>query len=98
MEAEMKFIVQWKGLPPTQNPAIERFMETGGRPPDNVQMLGRWHAIGDLSGVAIVEATDASGLAKWVLQWGDLFSFTTAPALTDEELGAALAAHRANSK
>jgi RES domain-containing protein len=51
-----------------------------------------------LSGVAIVEATDASGLAKWVLQWGDLFSFTTAPALTDEELGAALAAHRANSK
>ncbi|MGF6241966.1 MULTISPECIES: DUF3303 domain-containing protein [Paraburkholderia] len=94
----MKFIVQWKGLPPTQQPAIERFMATGGRPPENVQLLGRWHAIGELSGVAIVETTDASGLAAWVLQWGDLFSFTTAPALTDEELGGALSAHRATSK
>jgi hypothetical protein len=98
MEAEMKFIVQWKGLPSTQNPAVERFLETGGRPPDNVKLLGRWHTIGELSGVAIVEATDASGLAQWVLQWGDLFSFTNAPALSDEELGAVLSAHRAASK
>ena len=89
----MKFIVQWKGLPSAQEPAIERFMETGGRPPDNVQLLGRWHAIGEFRGVAIVEATDATGLSEWVLQWGDLFSFTTAPALSDEELGAVLSAH-----
>jgi hypothetical protein len=94
----MKFIVQWKGLPPTQRPAVERFLETGGRPPEKVQLLGRWHAIGELSGVAIVEATDATGLAEWVLQWGDLFSFTTAPALSDEELGGVLSAHRATSK
>jgi hypothetical protein len=33
-----------------------------------------------------------------VLQWGDLFSFTNAPALSDEELGAVLSAHRAASK
>ncbi|CAN0627481.1 conserved protein of unknown function [Burkholderia multivorans] len=94
----MKFIVQWKGEPTIQQPAIERFMKTGGRPPDNVTLLGRWHAIGELSGVAIVEATDARGLADWVLQWSDLFSFTTAPALTDEELGAALAANQAASR
>ena len=98
MGTAMKFIVQWKGLPPTQELAIERFMKTGGRPPDNVELLGRWHAIGELSGVAIVEATDASGLAEWILQWGDLFSFTSAPAMSDEELGAALAAHQAASK
>jgi hypothetical protein len=94
----MKFIVQWTGQPATQQPAIERFMKTGGRPPDNVTLLGRWHAIGELRGVAIVEATDASGLAAWILQWGDLFSFTSAPALSDEELGAALAAHQAASQ
>ncbi|WP_244220101.1 DUF3303 domain-containing protein [Paraburkholderia terricola] len=98
MGTAMKFIVQWKGLPPTQELAIERFMKTGGRPPDNVELLGRWHAIGELSGVAIVEATDASGLAEWILQWGDLFSFTSAPAMSDEELGAVLAAHQAASK
>jgi hypothetical protein len=94
----MKFIVQWTGQPATQQPAIERFMKTGGRPPDNVTLLGRWHAIGELRGVAIVEATDASGLAAWILQWGDLFSFTSAPALSDEELGKALAAHQAASQ
>jgi len=94
----MKFIVQWKGEPAMQQPAIERFMKTGGRPPDNVTLLGRWHAIGELSGVAIIEATDTNGLAEWVLQWGDLFAFTTTPALSDEELGAALAANQATSR
>ena len=75
-----------------QRAAIERFMKTGGQPPDNVTMLGRWHASGELRGVAIVEAADASAVAAMVTQWGDIFSFTTAPALTDEELGAVLAA------
>jgi hypothetical protein len=60
-------------------------------------MLGRWHAIGEFSGVAIVETSDASALAAWMLQWGDIFSFTSTPALNDEELGAALAAHQATS-
>ncbi len=54
----MKFIVQWNGVPAAQQPAIERFMKTGGRPPDNVTILGRWHAIGAFSGVAIVDTTD----------------------------------------
>jgi Protein of unknown function (DUF3303) len=94
----MKFIVQWKGQPTMQQSAIDRFLETGGRPPGNVTLLGRWHVIGELTGVAIVEATDTSGLAAWVLEWGDLFSFTSAPVLTDEELGAALAAHKAASR
>jgi hypothetical protein len=33
-----------------------------------------------------------------VLQWGDVFSFEVAPALSDEELGAALAAFQGASK
>lgn len=90
----MKFIVQWKGEPAMQQAAIERFMKTGGQPPDNVKMLGRWHAGGEFRGVAIVEATDASAVAAMVMQWGDIFSFTTTPALTDEELGAVLAAQQ----
>ena len=93
----MKFIIQWNGEPGAQRPAIERFMKTGGRPPANVNMLGRWHAIGEFSGVTIVETSDASALAAWMLQWGDIFSFTSAPALDDEELGAALAAHQTAS-
>jgi hypothetical protein len=94
----MKFIVQWNGESSTQQAAIERFMKTGGRPPDNVTMLGRWHAVGAFHGVAIAEATDASALQAWVLQWSDLLSFTVAAALSDEELGALMAAHQASPK
>jgi hypothetical protein len=72
--------------------------ENRGLPPDNVKLLGRWHAIGEFRGVAIVEATDTGALAAWVLQWGDVFSFDVAPALSDEELGAALTAFQGASK
>jgi uncharacterized protein with GYD domain len=86
----MKFIVQWKGLPTAENAVIERFMKTGGQVPDGVQLLGRWHAIGGLQGVAIVEADDTRNLAALTLAWGDLLSMSILPALTDEDLGAAL--------
>lgn len=92
----MKFIVQWDGQPSAQPAAVERFMKTGGLPPDNVKLLGRWHAIGELQGCAIVEADSTAPLAAWMLQWNDVFSFKVAPALTDEELGVALAGHQAN--
>jgi hypothetical protein len=94
----MKFIVQWEGQPATQQSAIERFMKTGGLPPDGIKLLGRWHAIGELRGVAIVEANDPAAMMDWTLQWSDLFSFDVTPVMSDEELGAALAAHRGASK
>jgi hypothetical protein len=94
----MKFIVQWNGLPTAENSVIERFMKTGGSVPDGVKLLGRWHAIGGLHGVAIVEADDTRALAALSLGWGDLLTMNIFPAITDEELGAALGAHQAARK
>ncbi len=91
----MKFIVQWEGPPSAQQPAIERFMKTGGLPPSGIKLLGRWHTIGELGGVAIAESDDTRAMAAWMIEWGDVFSFKVTPALTDEELGAALAAAQA---
>ncbi|KAA1010750.1 DUF3303 domain-containing protein [Paraburkholderia panacisoli] len=91
----MKFIVQWKGLPSDENAVIERFMKTGGQVPDGVTLLGRWHATGGLQGVAIVEADDTRNLAALSLAWGDLLTMSILPALTDEDLGAALGKHQA---
>lgn len=90
----MKFIVQWKGLPTAEAAAIERFMKTGGQSPEGVKMLGRWHAVGGLHGFAIVEAEDTRGLSALALEWDDLLSMNIFPAVTDEELGAALAARK----
>jgi hypothetical protein len=91
----MKFIVQWNGLPTAEKSVIERFVGTGGKAPDGVTLLGRWHAIGGLHGVAIVEADDTRGMAAMALEWGDLLSMSVCPALTDEELAAALGQHQA---
>lgn len=94
----MKFIVQWNGLPSAELSAIERFMKTGGKPPEGVKLLGRWHATAGLHGVAIVEADDTRPLATMALEWGDLLSMTISPAMTDEDLGAVLAADQAARK
>jgi hypothetical protein len=94
----MKFIVQWNGLPTAENSVVERFMKTGGQAPEGVKLLGRWHVIGGLHGFAIVEAEDTRGLSALALEWGDLLSMSIVPAMTDEELGAALGAHQAVRK
>jgi hypothetical protein len=86
----MKFIVQWNGQPTAENAVIERFMKTGGRTPEGVTLLGRWHAVGGLHGVAIVEANDTQSMTAMSLEWGDLLTMNIFPALTDEDLGAAL--------
>ncbi|RKR37062.1 DUF3303 domain-containing protein [Paraburkholderia sp. BL17N1] len=91
----MKFIVLWNGLPTAESSVIERFMKTGGQVPDGVKLLGRWHAIGGLRGVAIVEADDTRAIAALALGWGDLLTMDISPALTDEDLGAALGKHMA---
>jgi hypothetical protein len=61
-------------------------------------MLGRRHAIGGLHGVAIVEADDSRGLSALALEWGDLLTMSIVPAMTDEDLGAALGARQAARK
>ncbi|CAE6741501.1 DUF3303 domain-containing protein [Paraburkholderia haematera] len=94
----MKFIVQWNGLPTAENSVIERFMKTGGQAPEGVKLLGRWHAIGELHGFAVVEAEDTRGLSALALEWGDLLTMRIVPAVTDEELGAALGAYQAARK
>lgn len=88
----MLFLVSWKGRPQTRNAAIERFLKTGGRPPEGVTMLGRWHAVGTAGGVAVAEASDAALMQKWALEWSDVFELEVRPALTDEQAGPLLAA------
>jgi hypothetical protein len=86
------YIVSWRGRPESRNAAADRFKKTGGAPPAGVKVIGRWHTVGPLSGVAIAEASDPIALEKWVLEWNDLFEMDVHAALTDEQLGQALAA------
>jgi hypothetical protein len=83
----MLFIARWTALPEVEKTASERFVKTGGAPPEGINMLGRWHSVGAVAGVAVCECSDIEPLATWVHEWADLLSFEITPALTDEQLG-----------
>jgi hypothetical protein len=88
----MLFIVRWTALPEVEHAARDRFLKTGGAPPEGVRMLGRWHGLGSIDGIAVCECSELEPLAMWVREWGDLLSFSVMPAMTDEQLGKVLAA------
>jgi hypothetical protein len=87
----MLFISRWRILSGTRDAVIERFAKTGGQPPKGVKMLGRWHDVANGTGFAVSEASDASVMARWCLEWNDLMEMEVHPALNDEQLGAVLA-------
>ncbi|MDR5739582.1 MULTISPECIES: DUF3303 family protein [unclassified Caballeronia] len=87
----MLFIVNWTALPEVQKTAAERFLQSGGAPPDGVRLLGRWHGIGSIRGFAVCECSEVEPIAQWALAWADLFSLDIVPAMTDEQVGKLLA-------
>ena len=87
----MKFIVSWNVPQATRKATVERFLETGGTPPEGVKMLGRWHGMNLGHGVAICETSDANALYFWQAQWSDLLPMSVTPCLDDAEAGQVLA-------
>ena len=60
-----------------------RFLETGGLPPDGVEMHGRWHAAAGNAGFLVAESDDAAAVADWLQQWSDLIDFELTPVVGD---------------
>jgi hypothetical protein len=79
----MLFVTHWTTPQENLKAAIARFKETGGAPPKDVKMIGRWHDTNQRRGVVVAEADDATALAVWTLQWSDLLVFETYPVLDD---------------
>src|SRR5579863_3407450 len=87
----MKFISSWTIPPGNVNPAIERFLKTGGKAPEGVKMLGRWFGM-DGRAFAVSEATDVKAMYQWYAEWADLLELTVTPCVEDAEAGPVLAA------
>ncbi|WP_277185879.1 DUF3303 family protein [Caballeronia sp. BR00000012568055] len=83
----MLFIVNWTALPSVNRSAAERFLQTGGAPPEGIKMIGRWHGIGSIRGFAVCETDDIEAMARWAHEWADIFSMDVLPAVTDEQAG-----------
>ena len=91
----MKFAIIWTVSPENRNAVQERFMETGGLPPEGVEMIHRFHAADGSMGLAICNATEGSALANWSQEWSDLIDLDITPIVSDEEMASILDAQSA---
>ena len=87
----MKFIVTYKIPKGSVVDAEQRFLKTGGPPPEGVKMIGRWHGMSG-GGVVIAETSDAKSLYSWLTYWNDLLDFETTPCVEDAEAGEVMGA------
>lgn len=87
----MKFIVTYSIPKASVVESQERFLKSGGAPPEGVKMIGRWHGMSG-GGVLIAETNDAKALYTWLNGWTDLLEFETTPCLEDAEAGEVMAA------
>ena len=65
----------WSSLTPAQRADVG---------PD-LKLIGRWHSPVDISGVAIVEATDAVALNRYTCRFAPAMDLECTPVLDDEE-------------
>ena len=86
----MKYLVQWTVMEASARAAVERFLQTGGKPPDGVTQLGRWFGLNG-TGCSVVEATDPKGVFSLVSEWQEFLQITATPALEDDDAGGILA-------
>jgi hypothetical protein len=86
----MHFMAIWTFRPEHSRATIERFLETGGQPPDSVKMVSRWHDVAGGRGFAIAETDDHAAISAWCRQWTDLLTFEVVPVINDEQLAKVL--------
>jgi hypothetical protein len=86
----MLFLTRFTFTPEARGAIITRFKETKGLPPSGVKMLGRWHVVAGGCGFHLSEASDASALLKWTLQWSDLMTIDIYPVVDDQQMAALL--------
>ena len=82
----MQFMVTYSIDIPQRAQAEARFLETGAVPPEDVQMLGRWHCTGERRGFMLIESNELSGITKFMRDWSDLLSFQITPVISDEQM------------
>ena len=88
----MKFMLtfEWKPDTKTRSEAIARFRKTGGLPPKEAKLVGRWTRADFSGGYDLIETDDARALTEFALMWSDLMQLTIVPVLEDAALAEVL--------
>ena len=89
----MLFKLAWTHTPEARNETIKKFMETGGMPPEGVEMISRYHNVDGPGGFAILESTSAAALADYALDWNGLIKIEITAIMDDETITTVLPKH-----
>jgi len=52
---------------------------------DSIEVIGRWHDLIGLTGVAIIESDDAAAVSNWLLGWNSILDVEVTPVFDDDE-------------
>ena len=89
----MLFKLAWTHTPQARNETIKKFMETGGIPPEGVELISRYHNLDGTGGFAILESTNASALADYALDWNGLIKIEITTIMDDDTITSVLPKH-----
>lgn len=87
----MKFMLTWRVHPQNRHETLKAFSQMTpehdkGDMGGNIKLIGRWHDMAKMEGVAIFESDDAAAIQNWALNWNGFMDITNlAPVLDDEE-------------
>ena len=86
----MLFKLAWTHTPEARDETIKKFMETGGMPPEGVELISRYHNVDGTGGFAILESTSAAALADYALDWNGLIKIEITAIMDDETISGVL--------
>ena len=89
----MLFKLAWSHTPQARNETIKKFMETGGMPPEGVELISRYHNLDGTGGFAILESTNASALADYARDWNGLIKIEITALMDDDTITSVLPKH-----
>jgi hypothetical protein len=85
----MKFMVSWSIDQEKWIPILEKWTamtpEQRADAGDGAKIIGRWHDMASRTGVAILEASDASAAHRYIGQWNPHMEIDIAPVVDDDE-------------
>jgi uncharacterized protein YggL (DUF469 family) len=86
----MKFMVSWRVHDEHRHDALKAFSEMTDEEAraefgDSIEVIGRWHDLIGLTGVAIIESDDAAAVSNWLLGWNSILDVEVTPVFDDDE-------------
>ena len=86
----MKFMATWRVHDEHRHDALKAFSEMTDEEAraefgDSIEVIGRWHDLIGLTGVAIIESDDAAAVSNWLLGWNSILDVEVTPVFDDDE-------------